>query len=175
MIIVGIDCGVHGAIARLDRFMRDGNFVLNIEDMPTLKIKKRKGQPSQIDVPQLARIIDEMTCGADLIVIEQAQMIPGTGQISQVAQQWKNFGLAYGMAASSFRRVELVQPSQWKRALHCPRDKDGARQRASQLLPQHAGLWKLKKDDGRAEAALLAFYGGMLDMTREYGEQRQMA
>jgi crossover junction endodeoxyribonuclease RuvC len=160
MIILGIDCGVHGAIARLDN--NGAQLALAIEDMPTLQIKKRKGQPSQIDVPQLARIIDEMTFGADLIVIEQAQMIPGTGQISQVAQQWKNFGLVYGMAASSFRRIELVQPAQWKRELHCPRDKDGARQRASQLLPQHAGLWRLKKDDGRAEATLIALYGQRL-------------
>jgi hypothetical protein len=40
-----------------------------------------------------------------------------------------------------------------------PAEKDGARARASQLLPQHAGHWPLKKHDGRAEAALIALYG----------------
>jgi hypothetical protein len=38
-------------------------------------------------------------------------------------------------------------------------DKDVSRQRASALLPRHSGLWLRKKDDGRAEAALIAYYG----------------
>jgi hypothetical protein len=39
-----------------------------------------------------------------------------------------------------------------------PAGKDGARARASQLIPSAAHHWPLKKHDGRAEAALLAFY-----------------
>jgi hypothetical protein len=40
-----------------------------------------------------------------------------------------------------------------------PKAKDGARARASQLLPAGVQLWPLVKHDGRAEAALLALYG----------------
>jgi crossover junction endodeoxyribonuclease RuvC len=47
----------------------------------------------------------------------------------------------------------------WKRALGVKGDKDVSRQRASALLPRHSGLWLRKKDDGRAEAALIAYYG----------------
>jgi hypothetical protein len=36
--------------------------------------------------------------------------------------------------------------------------KDAARKRACQLFPQVAGLFSRVKDDGRAEAALLAYY-----------------
>jgi hypothetical protein len=55
--------------------------------------------------------------------------------------------------------ITIVHPRTWKRALGVPREKDGARARASQLLPAHAHLWPLKKHDGRAEAALIATYG----------------
>jgi hypothetical protein len=47
----------------------------------------------------------------------------------------------------------------WKKALGVPADKDGARARASQLMPENAWLWPLVKHDGRAEAALIAYWG----------------
>jgi hypothetical protein len=56
--------------------------------------------------------------------------------------------------------MTLVPPRRWKSALQVPASKDAARFRASQLLPQAAHLWPLKKHDGRAEAALLAVFGG---------------
>jgi hypothetical protein len=36
---------------------------------------------------------------------------------------------------------------------------NGARARATQLLPAAAHRWPLVKHDGRAEAALIAYYG----------------
>jgi crossover junction endodeoxyribonuclease RuvC len=55
--------------------------------------------------------------------------------------------------------MSFVAPATWKRALQVPAAKDGARARASQLLPAAAGHWPLVKHDGRAEAALIALYG----------------
>ena len=63
------------------------------------------------------------------------------------------------VVAANFIPLTMVAPLKWKRALGVPADKDGARARASQLLPAHAGLWCRVKDDGRAEAALIAYYG----------------
>jgi hypothetical protein len=37
--------------------------------------------------------------------------------------------------------------------------KDASRARASELLPAYSHLWQRKRDDGRAEAALIALYG----------------
>jgi hypothetical protein len=39
------------------------------------------------------------------------------------------------------------------------RSNDGCRARASQLLPGSADQWRLRRHDGRAEAALIALYG----------------
>jgi hypothetical protein len=41
-------------------------------------------------------------------------------------------------------------------------NKDASRQKASMLFPKFAHLWARKKDDGRAEAVLLAHYGSKL-------------
>jgi hypothetical protein len=55
-----------------------------------------------------------------------------------------------------------VQPFLWKRAVRCPKDKSGARARASQVFPNNRQDWALKCEDGVAEAALLAYYGSLL-------------
>ena len=52
-----------------------------------------------------------------------------------------------------------VSPLTWRKALQVPRGKDGSRLRASELLPAYAELWRRRRDDGRAEAALLALWG----------------
>jgi len=67
-------------------------------------------------------------------------------------------GILEGLIIAQFWPLESVMRHHWKREMRCPKDKDGARARASQLLPKHAHNWPLKKHDGRAEAALIALY-----------------
>ena len=55
--------------------------------------------------------------------------------------------------------VSLVTPSKWKRDMGLTADKDQARARAAQLWPGAAKQFARKKDDGRAEAALIALWG----------------
>jgi hypothetical protein len=71
----------------------------------------------------------------------------------------RGFGSILGVLAALRVPVELVTPATWKRTLSVPAGKDGARLRASQLLPAHGGHWRRAKDDGRAEASMLAWYG----------------
>lgn len=55
----------------------------------------------------------------------------------------------------------LVTPQKWKTYYEVPKgsDKEYSRQLALQLFPELAPLLARKKDHGRAEAALIAFYG----------------
>ncbi len=39
-----------------------------------------------------------------------------------------------------------------------PQGKDGSRLRVSELMPAYAECWRRAKDDGRAEAALIALW-----------------
>jgi crossover junction endodeoxyribonuclease RuvC len=76
-----------------------------------------------------------------------------------------NFGFAagalQGLVAGNAIPMHLVAPLTWKRHYKLSADKDASRRRASQLFPAHSHLWARAKDDGRAEAVLLAYYGSM--------------
>ena len=52
-----------------------------------------------------------------------------------------------------------VDPSAWKKYMRLSTDKNASRALASQFFPDSADQWARVKDDGRAEAALIALYG----------------
>lgn len=147
MIFLGIDPGLNGALA----FYQPETRTLDVLDMPTLSLGKRR-----IDGYELARILDDRTAPR-LAMIEQVGARPGAG-VSGMFNFGRSFGLAEGVVCAQFWPLEYAPPHVWKREMACPKEKDGARARASQLLPEHAHNWARCKDDGRAEATLLALY-----------------
>jgi crossover junction endodeoxyribonuclease RuvC len=94
----------------------------------------------------------------DHIYIEKVSAQFGNGAASAFT-----FGFVCGVIESCVVSLAIpftyVTPQAWKKAMDCPADKDGARQRATQLLPHLAHNWTLKRQDGVAEAALIALYG----------------
>ena len=73
-------------------------------------------------------------------------------------------GILLGAGAALDIPVTLVKPTQWKRLMRVPADKRASVQRASQLFPHVASLFKGPRGgvfDGRAEAALIALFGAM--------------
>ena len=76
------------------------------------------------------------------------------------------FGAIKGLIAGYFLPITLVTPVTWKRALKVSKNKDDARHRASQLMPSYGHFWARHKDDGLAEAAMIALYG------KQYGGVR---
>ncbi len=81
-----------------------------------------------------------------------------------------NFGLStgiiHGVLAANGIPMALISPSLWKVKMGLQRSpdesanatKDRARELAAKLFPNLADQFKRKKDDGRAEALLLAVY-----------------
>lgn len=153
--ILGIDPGLSGALALLDI---DGS--LEVIDMPTLQLKKRV-----VDEYALARIIDDWSSRIREVWIEQVGVRPGEGAVGAFSFG-RGYGLLRGVCAANFLTMMDVTPGAWKAALKVPAEKDGARARASALLPRSAHLWPLKKHDGRAEAACIALHG-MRQLSRE--------
>jgi crossover junction endodeoxyribonuclease RuvC len=149
---IGIDPGLSGAIAV---WPENGEPVVN--DMPTFEITVNGKKKTQIDLAQLARTTPQSWQSWHAF-IENPGAMPGNGAVSMF-----NFGFACGVAqmavAAAGIPYTLVKPAIWKRALGLTADKDASRQLASRLFPQSAHLWARKKDDGRAEAVLLAYYG----------------
>jgi crossover junction endodeoxyribonuclease RuvC len=154
-MILGIDPGLSGALA----FYDPEAGTLSIYDMPTFTISVNKKQRRILDEDELARIIGIYQINHDLrAVVESVHSMPEQG----VASSFK-FGVCFGAIRGALAALQVprqyVEPAVWKRHFKLTSDKDAARRRASELLPAHAGLWPLKKHDGRAESALLAYYG----------------
>jgi crossover junction endodeoxyribonuclease RuvC len=159
-MIIGIDPGAHGAIALYDPARS-----MQIVDIPTFQIKVNGRMRTQVDLDQCFALITHYTNLADFVVIEKPHAMPKQGVVSAFS-----FGHVCGMleafvVTTGLHRV-MVEPAVWKKFCKVPADKDATRKAASQLFPQHAHYWPRKQDDGRAEAALLAWYGACLERPR---------
>ena len=157
-MICGIDPGLSGAIA-----FADGDKLI-VVDMPTLALMRGGKNKREVDAHALARLLtagNPLEYDADACrhaFVEGVHSMPGQG-VSGVFALGKGYGIILGILSALAIPYTVVAPRRWKNALAVPAAKDGARARASQLLPHAANQWPLKKHDGRAEAALLALYG----------------
>ncbi len=149
-MILGCDPGLDGALA-----FYDGNELL-IYDMPTFNIERNGKKKRQIDISALQRILK--TYQVEHCFLEMLGTRPGQNA-SGVAQTGRGYGQIEASVMAFNIPITYISSNKWKKDMAVPKDKDGARQRASQLLPQFAHNWDRKKDDGRAEAAIIALYG----------------
>jgi crossover junction endodeoxyribonuclease RuvC len=151
-MIAGIDPGLTGALFFLDpRNPVTGEAI----DLPVHLLARGGRAKREIDIAGLVGIL--ATHGPAHAFVEQVSSMPGQG-VSSTFAFGKGYGVILGVLAAHGVPVTLVSPAVWKRALGVLKAKDAARARASQLLPEAAPQWPLKKHDGRAEAALLALY-----------------
>lgn len=153
MRILGVDPGCYGALALLC----DNGRYLGVWDMPILLLRRGKTDKAEVDGVELARLLRGLYRD-DIVVLEQVGGLPG-----QSAPAAFNFGRAAGAVEYAAKalglRVETVAPVTWKKALRVNEGKDGSRALAMRMWPEKADLFKRKKDDGRAEAALIAEWG----------------
>lgn len=162
-LVIGVDPGISGAIAfGLYEKNKDGVMdiqLLNTECFPTKKtgIKNRR----EIDFNELDFRVDySIFCvngGRDAdIIIEKVNAMPGQGVSSTFS-----FGMSYGIIIgilSRYGKINFVTPQKWKKYFGLSKDKDKSRSLASEIFHDNKDDWKLKKHDGRAEAALLTKY-----------------
>ena len=153
MFYLGIDPGIHGALAVLDK---DADIV-DIFDMPTLEFVSGKSKKQRVN-PQ--GIVSEMALFKDRDIqgiIEQVNAMPGQG-VTSMFSFGRSLGVLEGALAGLYIPYVHVTPTVWKKKMQVNSSKDGARELAMRTWPHKADLFKRKKDDGRAEAALLALY-----------------
>ena len=125
-------------------------------DMPSMMVRIGKGERRQISEAGLASILRHYE--PDAAWIERVHALPKQGVTSSFS-----FGLSYGLARGVLAAlgvpVTLVTPQEWKRAFRLGSSKSEARTIACRLFPANAGYFARVRDDGRAEAALLALFG----------------
>lgn len=134
--ILGIDPGTTGAIGMVTP-------MVDTWDMPATP-------------KDLADLFARFDPNTTRVYVEAVHSMPGQGVASSFT-----FGQGYGvilgvLAAYGFPH-RLVAPATWKRAMGVTSNKDACRRLAQQLFPT-AALAR-KRDDGRAEALLIAEWG----------------
>lgn len=153
-MILGIDPGLGGALA----FFWPHTDDCEIVDTPTHVITVGGSKKRVLDLQQYALLIRHRAEHIRLAVIEDVHAMPKQGVTSSFTFGFLA-GAAQAICAAYSLPIHLVKPSAWKREMGLTSDKDMSRRKASQMFPQHAGLWPNKGHDGRAEALLLAWYG----------------
>ena len=153
MKFMGIDPGAFGAVAILDKDSRE----LVIIDMPTLKVKRGPRVVNQVDAHMLAEAVRPHVTGNEKALLEKTWAMPGQG-VSSTYAFGRAGGIVEGVLAGLSVPFQLIPPATWTKSMRTFGGKDGSRQRAQELFPDYAHLFARKKDDGRAEAALLACY-----------------
>ena len=154
--VIGIDPGASGAVAILER---DGSLV-QVFEMPAVEVKVGKAMKRRVSPEMLAAELRLYNVSGTVAFIEQVAAMPGQG-VSSMFAFGESFGLAKGVLAGLAIPVQTVLPGKWKRALALNAGKDASRAKAAALWPQHAGEFRRVKDDGKAEAALIAHWGLM--------------
>lgn len=149
MIIAGIDPGANGGLAKI----YDGGALL-VQDVP--KVGK------EVDERAWSHQWSALLLTCNHIFIEQVGAMPGQG-VTSMFNFGDRFGFVKALAYSAGVPVSFVRPQEWKKGVGIPMgsEKGASRIRASQLFPNDADKWSRVKDDGLAEAALIAYYGSL--------------
>lgn len=159
MIFIGIDPGLHGAIAVWDAATQH----LSIRAMPVAdkqtksKLKRGQSPPQAVDIQGVFRLFRALNALSPALAV--SERIEGRAHPST--------GLSLGRSAAIVECALVVEgmphrlasPMEWKTHHRLIKaGKGGSRALASELFPDYAHLFKRVADDGPAEAALLAKY-----------------
>ena len=173
MIYIGIDPGLTGAIAAVHVIDRT-EILSRVEDMP-FKASRESGEKGKskrtvnkrVDGLQLSNMLEKMCEGADgaggraRVYIEEVWSNPNQGVSSMFS-----FGFSYGVAVGvvegmGFEPV-LVRPGKWKKVFGLiGGEKVDSIPTAVGMYPELADRLARKKDDGRADALLIATYAAV--------------
>lgn len=162
MIVIGIDPGISGALARFDHLGR----LQSVVDMPGME-RGAGFVKNQVDAVALDSILEEWTSHLDknevMVLIERAGAMPKQGA-SSIFSIGLTMGLIEGIVVGRRLPHSFAAPGEWKRAVGLPRvkgkkneGKNAARSLAQRLYP--GAELHLVKHHNRAEAILIARYG----------------
>jgi crossover junction endodeoxyribonuclease RuvC len=154
MIVAGLDPGKTGALAILY-----GDNTVEFFDVPRV-VLKGKDVPAYAEWQTNWHMALELA-GVDKAVIEDVAARPGQG-VSSMFKFGRTLGFAHAIVLGVRPRpaVQFTTPGQWKAKLGLLNSSKGAsREKAVSLFPSVESRLTRAKDDGRAEALLIAHYG----------------
>ena len=162
MILIGIDPGISGAIAAVT----PSGKLEWVQDMPVRDAGKKNRKAHEIDGVELVRLIRPHVVDVAEVWIEEVQPLPtianrdgkaGHGAFASFSLG-DSRGCIRGVCEALGLSVQRTHPRTWKKHYALNSDKDASRALAIRLYPGCEALSR-KKDEGRAEAILIARYG----------------
>ena len=162
MRLVGIDPDLRGGFAVVEP---DAHKIIYLGRIPVYEppVKGKR----RLDAPALLALLKAaVRSGATFVCMETAIVRPqtttkGMALTAGIDTTHQTYGGIRALAEGVFGRgrVLAVHPTSWKSAMGLTRDKGLSSELAAELYPSHAGVFKVKKNDGLAEAVLLATHG----------------
>jgi hypothetical protein len=202
-IIIGIDCGLSGAIATIE------DDIMSVVSMPVKKQIINKKNKNVYDIPIIISLFEGVRGQFDghsgnnvICLIEKQGVRPGEGSVSAMTIG-DNYGVLKGLALGFGFALHIIRPITWKKeypeltnSIEVIKlreeikklntkiknikdkvekkiikkeidkqkrqvkiiEKDAARVLATKLYPNMVLEFERKKDDGKAEAVLMALY-----------------
>lgn len=152
-LVLGIDPGLKGAFCFLSIFPKVE--IVDIFDAPT-SIRNNK---HELDIYELGARLSVHAPRIRFAVFEDVGVMSGVeGRVSMF-----NFGKSTGAVIGALGvlgvPIHFVRPAVWKMLSGLTHEKAESRTLAQKTFPTSANLFSRAKDDGRAEAALLAAFG----------------
>ena len=139
-LIIGIDPGVSGAIALFD--MTDKRVTCH-------------------DLPDTTAGLHSLVSSFPPVIgaMVEKPFYPKVIGVKNVARIAEAYGKIISTLAWRGIPMRETRPVEWKAALNLSSHKSASRELAGLFFPDDADQWKRVRDDGRAESALLAWYG----------------
>lgn len=155
MVIIGIDIGMRGALAVVDQ-----QAARSVEDLPLITTETDK----RLNGLMLYGMLLPWSVSGR-VVAEDIRPRPSDSRghgntMHSQGSLMRSRGIVEAVCDVLELRIEWVQPQSWKRAYGLlGSNKEASRQTALALMPEMAHLMARKRDEGRAEALLIARYG----------------
>jgi crossover junction endodeoxyribonuclease RuvC len=171
MHFIGVDPGFTGALALLDP---DGSLI-DVRDMPLIitagKTKlsfdadgmpvEKVGTAHELDFDGIVSLLAEWqeTANKEITYCQEKVWVqPRDGAVS-AGKLMFGAGILQGIAAGLQIPIrQTIAPSSWKAKMGVTSDKNTSLELARTMFPSKANLFRRRKDDGRAEAALIGLY-----------------
>ncbi len=130
----------------------------SVYDLPLTLFMGRK----QIDGKHFADVIRSVNrpFGIRFAIIEDVNAMPKQGVVSMFRFGY-NAGILLGVLQTLDIEILRVKPSAWKSALGLSSNKADSLALACKTFPNYKDYFQRAKDDGRAEAALLAHFASI--------------
>ena len=153
---IGIDPGISGAICLLD-----DDVAVRVWDMPVLEGARGKRAVCAALLADLIREARGMSAERPTAYVERVGPMPGQG-VTSMFSFGRSAGVVEGVLGALGMRCVLISPQTWKRqAKLIGKPKDESRCLAMRMFPELSVQLRRKKDGGRADAALIGYFGSI--------------